>query len=89
MLLDYHLDRNQNGIDCFSALSKLWTALPYTLLISADTSEPVRALAREHGMQFLAKPVKPAALLNLLRVAVRSTLRSQLNTLEGKHGLRA
>lgn len=71
LLLDYHLDRGRNGIDCYTKLCTMLKRRPFTLLISADTSESVQTLARQHGMHFLAKPLKPAALLNLLRVAAR------------------
>jgi Na+/proline symporter/signal transduction histidine kinase/CheY-like chemotaxis protein len=69
LLLDYHLDTG-NGVDLFAQLGQ-HQRVPRAILISADTSELVRARAREHGMEFLAKPVKPAALLNLLRVHAR------------------
>jgi DNA-binding NtrC family response regulator len=71
LLLDYHLNDSENGIACMLELKKLCDVMPEVILVSADTSEEVIALARTHHIRFLAKPVKPAALLNLLRKHAR------------------
>jgi len=65
LLVDYHLDEG-NGIDAIVALRRhTGTNLP-AILITADHSPDVRDAARKEHIQFLHKPLKPAALRALL-----------------------
>jgi CheY-like chemotaxis protein len=64
-LIDYHLDRG-NGIDAVIALRREFGAELPGILITADRSPLVREAARQHNIQVLHKPVKPAALRALL-----------------------
>jgi CheY-like chemotaxis protein len=64
LLVDYHLDHG-NGIDAILALRRRIGEAP-AILITADRSPVVREQAREHGIQVLHKPIKPAALRALL-----------------------
>jgi len=64
LLVDYHLD-NGNGIDAILALRERIGEVP-AILITADRLPAVREQAREHGIQVLHKPIKPAALRALL-----------------------
>jgi signal transduction histidine kinase len=64
LLVDYHLDHG-NGIDAITALRRQFGDLP-AILITADRSPKVRNLAREHNIQVLTKPLKPASLRAML-----------------------
>jgi Na+/proline symporter/signal transduction histidine kinase/ActR/RegA family two-component response regulator len=65
LLIDYHLDHG-NGVDVVIALRRQFGADIPAILITADRSPVVREAAREHNMQVLNKPVKPAALRAVL-----------------------
>jgi len=65
LLIDYHLDRG-NGINAANALRRQFGADLPAILITADRSPSVREAARQHDIQVLNKPVKPAALRALL-----------------------
>ncbi len=65
LLVDYHLDGG-NGIDTIAELrARFGAALP-AILITADRSPRVRAVARNRDIQVLNKPIKPAALRALM-----------------------
>jgi Na+/proline symporter/signal transduction histidine kinase len=65
LLIDYHLDHG-NGIDVVLALRRRFGADLPAILITADRSPVVREAGRQHNMQVLNKPVKPAALRAVL-----------------------
>jgi CheY-like chemotaxis protein len=66
LLVDYHLDQGNNGIEAAIDLRwKLGREIP-AILITADRSPEVRLAAREKGFVVLNKPLKPAALRALL-----------------------
>ena len=65
LLVDYHLDEG-NGIDAIIALRQHIGADLPAILITADRSLDVRDAARKERIQFLHKPIKPAALRALL-----------------------
>lgn len=66
VLIDYHLDAGEIGIDLIEWLRvRLNSPLP-AVVISADARSEVMSHAHEKGLDFLAKPVKPAALRALL-----------------------
>jgi CheY-like chemotaxis protein len=65
LLVDYHLDAG-NGIEAIAELRWRFGAELPAILITADRSPHVRDQAREHGIQVLNKPVKPAALRALM-----------------------
>ena len=66
LLVDYHLDDDDNGIDVIVALRRrIGRHLP-AILITADRSPHVREEARLRDVPVLHKPVKPAALRALL-----------------------
>ena len=60
ILADYHLDHG-TGIDAIVALRELHGNIP-AVLITADRSEIVRALAAASDVLILHKPLRPAAL---------------------------
>jgi CheY-like chemotaxis protein len=66
LLVDYHLDGGNNGIEAIAALRwRFGQDLP-AILITADRSPAVREDARQRDIQVLNKPLKPAALRALL-----------------------
>jgi Na+/proline symporter/signal transduction histidine kinase len=66
LLVDYHLDGGNNGIEAIAALRwRFGQELP-AILITADRSPAVREEARQRDIQVLNKPLKPAALRALL-----------------------
>jgi len=66
LLIDYHLDGGNNGIEAIAALRwRFGQELP-AILITADRSPAVREEARQRDIQVLNKPLKPAALRALL-----------------------
>lgn len=65
LLVDYHLDKG-NGIEAIAALRGHYGADLPAILITADHSPEVREEARNARIQFLHKPIKPAALRALL-----------------------
>lgn len=71
VIVDYHLDCDETGIGALQSLNAHWQQPLPGILISADISEQVRAAAAECGCYYLSKPVKPAALRNLVRRLAR------------------
>ncbi|HYM03846.1 MAG TPA: PAS domain-containing hybrid sensor histidine kinase/response regulator [Stellaceae bacterium] len=66
LIVDYHLDRDGDGVDCVEALRRLCGRELPAVLVTADRSDAVRARAAAIGLAILHKPVKPAALRSLL-----------------------
>lgn len=71
VLADYHLDGGETGVEVLQALRYHWHSRFPAVVISADSSAEVRGLVEDSGDQFLAKPVKPAALRGLMRKLTR------------------
>lgn len=61
VLMDYHLDQT-SGLDAIEWLRQNVGGHLPAILVTADRSPTVRALAEERGIPVLTKPVKPAAL---------------------------
>lgn len=79
IIADYHLDHNQNGIDCVKSLFAAWQVTRPCIVISADWTETVRTRAQKQGFLFLRKPVKTAALrATLNHAALRLNSQGQL-----------
>lgn len=66
LIVDYHLDLNGDGIKCIESLRRIYGAELPAVLITADRSEPLKALAAAHNLPVLNKPLKPAALRALM-----------------------
>ena len=67
MLVDYHLDHGETGIQAASRLRELWQYDVPGILNTANRHDGVRDEAREAGLHYLPKPLKPAALKRLLK----------------------
>jgi CheY-like chemotaxis protein/anti-sigma regulatory factor (Ser/Thr protein kinase) len=66
LLVDYHLDTEQDGLDALGLLREACSPPPPGALITADTSAELALRARAFGYALLRKPVKPAALRALI-----------------------
>ena len=67
VLVDYHLDNGETGLDVLQALTYHWGKPLAAVVISADNGDELRQRVQNLGYRFLPKPVKPAALRGLLR----------------------
>lgn len=67
MLVDYHLDHGETGIQAASRLREMWQYDVPGILNTANRHDGVRDEAREAGLHYLPKPLKPAALKRLLK----------------------
>jgi CheY-like chemotaxis protein len=66
MLVDYHLGETDTGIMALKELAKLGLGEVPAIIITADRTDEVKAEITEHGAILLNKPVKPAALRQLI-----------------------
>ncbi|WP_414830478.1 sodium:solute symporter family transporter [Alteromonas sp. H39] len=71
MLVDYHLDHGETGIDVANSLREKWQVLVPGILNTANRSDGIRDEALEARLLYLPKPVKPAALKRLLKREAR------------------
>lgn len=65
ILADYHLD-GENGFEVIAKLRALYGQETPAVLVTADRSNEVRALADQFDIPVINKPVKPAALRSTL-----------------------
>ena len=62
LLVDYHLDHGESGLELAEELQALWGAHVPSVVITADHTQDAQTAANARGCQILRKPVKPAAL---------------------------
>ena len=67
IIADFHLDDGDTGVDVVNALQHTTKQTFKTILSSADRSEEIQAMAYEHNMQYLPKPIKQAALKRMIQ----------------------
>ena len=65
LVLDYHLDAGDTGLDVLAALRGVLGDVP-AVVITADHSEAVRAAVHAADCHLLQKPLKPLALRALM-----------------------
>ena len=70
LLVDYHLHDRLNGLEAIESLRALFAEKVTAVLITADGSDTLRAIAAHQQVSVLGKPVKPAALRALLTALV-------------------
>jgi Na+/proline symporter/CheY-like chemotaxis protein len=70
VIADYHLDEGADGLACVEWVRRRFGSDVPAILITADQSEALKALARVHGLPVLNKPIRPAALRALMRRAL-------------------
>ncbi|CAM3844660.1 PAS domain-containing hybrid sensor histidine kinase/response regulator [Rheinheimera salexigens] len=81
LLLDYHLAQNVTGLSVYQKIKSIWGSVN-GVLVSASPEAGLAAKARQHGLLFLAKPIKPAALrasLNHLKMLKRTADKTDIN----------
>jgi len=61
LILDYQLGQNLTGLQLYRQLKDIWGELP-AILVSAAPEPDLAQRARDMGLLFLTKPIKPAAL---------------------------
>lgn len=66
LLVDYHLDAGQDGLEALGMLRGVCDPPPPGALLTADTGTELAERARALGYPLLRKPVKPAALRALV-----------------------
>lgn len=66
LLVDYQLDRGENGLGAIAALRRRHGPLP-AALITANRSSELRKACQARGIGFLNKPIEPDSLRRLLR----------------------
>ena len=68
IFIDYHLDKQQNGIDIWSNLStELKKHVKVGALLTADKRENIQYIADNAGLYYLAKPIKPFILKRFIK----------------------
>ncbi len=73
LLVDYHLDDDDNGLSTMAAMRERYGDIP-GVVITADHGDDVRSAARSMGYTVLRKPVRPAALRAIIsQYTFRST----------------
>lgn len=73
MLVDYHLDRDEKGLDVMDKLKAEFSSPVPGVLITADVSEPVKTETLERGYKYLRKPLNPGRLRNILARAKKQS----------------
>lgn len=67
MLVDYHLNAGENGIDAVASANAVWNKKVPGILVTANRADSIRDDATNAGLDFLPKPVKLAALKRSIR----------------------
>lgn len=67
MLVDYHLDQGETGINLMNTLQQYFDGHVPGVLITADFSAEVKDEALDVGYHYLRKPINPGALRSLIR----------------------
>lgn len=74
LLIDYQLGQHLNGLQLYEKIKLKWGSVN-GILVSASPEAGLAMKAKQYGLMFLAKPIKPAALrasLNHLKMLKRS-----------------
>ena len=66
IVADYHLDRDENGLQAIALARSLTRAEIPSVIVTADQGGETTELARAAGCEILRKPVKPAQLRAVL-----------------------
>ena len=65
LILDFHLDHGQTGLELYQALTAEGYNIP-AIMVSADHASEVRQAAQAAGCEFLHKPIRPLALRSVI-----------------------
>ncbi|MDX3774857.1 PAS-domain containing protein [Chromatiaceae bacterium AAb-1] len=61
LLIDYQLGQQLNGLQLYQQIKEYWGEIK-GILVSASPQGDLAMKAKQHGLMFLAKPIKPGAL---------------------------
>ena len=66
LLMDYDLNDSNDGITLYQQMKEFWDQSPQAVLVTASQDSELKHQAKAVGLDYLAKPIKPAALRALL-----------------------
>lgn len=75
VLLDYQLGMGDDGLTLGAKLQEIWGKPLHGALVTAVREQQIKKQAKKLGLQFVAKPVKPAQLKALLQHIQRANRR--------------
>ena len=84
LLVDYHLDEGESGIEVAAQLLASWQRSVPCAVLTADPTRGARDAAAARGYALLNKPVKPAALRALLQKLLSSHAADAASTNEAR-----
>ncbi|AXR07811.1 PAS domain-containing hybrid sensor histidine kinase/response regulator [Salinimonas sediminis] len=71
LLMDYQLDETRNGLELIDAIRQHLNIILPATLITANQDDALLRRAKEQGVNYLSKPLKPARLRALLQSMTR------------------
>ncbi len=74
IIMDYHLNNNQTGIQAIETLFKNWKLNLPCIFITADYTQTIQNEIKERGFYLIKKPVKPIALRSTLNHLLEGTI---------------
>jgi len=78
LLVDYHLDRGESGLELAQDLQNLWGSRVPGIVITADHTQEAQSAASSRGCHILRKPVKPAALRAIMNSVLTDRIEDSL-----------
>ena len=78
LLMDYQLDETRNGLELIDAIRQHLNIILPATLITANQDDALLRRAKEQGVNYLSKPLKPARLRALLQSMTRYIKEAQL-----------
>ena len=71
LIIDYHLGEALTGLHLYQQLETAWGRHVPAILVTAHGDSSIKQQASNHGMGYLAKPVKPVALRSLIKTYLK------------------
>jgi Na+/proline symporter/signal transduction histidine kinase/CheY-like chemotaxis protein len=71
VIIDFHLGESLTGFELYQSLAKQWQMPVPAILVTAHGDSNIKQQAANHGMGYLAKPVKPVALRSLIKTVLK------------------
>ena len=80
LLVDYQLGKGPNGLDIIEALRQQSNTILPACLVTAKRDDDLVAQCREHGVNFMNKPLKPAKLRTLIQSMTKYIRNAKVKT---------
>lgn len=80
LLVDYQLGKGPNGLDIIEALRQQCNTILPACLVTAKRDDELVAQCREHGVNFMNKPLKPAKLRTLIQSMTKYIRNAKVKT---------